>query len=54
VYGELSQLIAEGVISAAVQATYPLEDYRKALHEAQAAGRAGKVLFVPTTSALSR
>ena len=54
VYGELSQLIAEGVISTAVQATYPLEDYRKALHDAQTTGRAGKVLFVPTTSALSR
>ena len=54
VYGELSQLIAEGVIGAEVQATYPLEDYRKALHEAQATGRTGKVLFVPTTSALIR
>jgi NADPH:quinone reductase-like Zn-dependent oxidoreductase len=51
VYGELSQLIAEGVIGAEVQATYPLEEYRKALQNAQETGRTGKVLFVPTRSA---
>jgi len=51
VYGELSQLIDEGVIGAEVQATYPLEEYRKALQNAQETGRTGKVLLVPTRSA---
>ena len=51
VYGELAQLIDEGVIGAQVQATYPLEEYRKALQNAQESGRSGKVLFVPERSA---
>jgi NADPH:quinone reductase-like Zn-dependent oxidoreductase len=44
-YAELASLVASGVLSAAVEATYPLTDYREAFAKARSAGRAGKVLF---------
>jgi NADPH:quinone reductase-like Zn-dependent oxidoreductase len=46
-YTELAGLIASGVLSLEVAATYPLADYRKAWDHAQQAGRSGKVLFRP-------
>ncbi|ONI77530.1 hypothetical protein BWI15_03195 [Kribbella sp. ALI-6-A] len=46
-YTELAGLIAAGVLSVEVAATYPLADYRKAWQHAQQAGRSGKVLFRP-------
>lgn len=45
VYGELADLVATGGLSAPVEATYPLEDYKKAFEHAMATGRTGKVLF---------
>ncbi|MGW7385563.1 zinc-dependent alcohol dehydrogenase family protein [Streptomyces sp. NPDC054794] len=47
IYTELTGLVEEGVIGAAVEATYPLEEFRAALAHAQQAGRSGKVLFTP-------
>jgi NADPH:quinone reductase-like Zn-dependent oxidoreductase len=47
VYGELADLIERGVISAAVEATYPLDQYLQALQHAQKNARSGKVLFIP-------
>ncbi|QYN24477.1 zinc-dependent alcohol dehydrogenase family protein [Amycolatopsis sp. DSM 110486] len=45
VYGELADLVAKGVLSAKVEATYQLEDYQAAFDHARKPGRAGKVLF---------
>jgi NADPH:quinone reductase-like Zn-dependent oxidoreductase len=45
IYGELAELIHEGVLGAAVEATYPLDEYAAALEHAQRPGRRGKVLF---------
>ncbi len=47
VYGELAELVAQGTLRAAVEATYPLAEYRTALAHAARSGRSGKVLFVP-------
>jgi NADPH:quinone reductase-like Zn-dependent oxidoreductase len=44
-YAELADLVAQGVLSAPVAATYALEDYRQAFAAARAQGRSGKVLF---------
>jgi len=48
-YGKLGALVADGTLSAPVEATYPLEDYRAAiahaLQDGSAGGRVGKVLF---------
>ena len=48
-YRQLGGLVADGTLSAPVEATYSLEDYREAIaHAAQdgsAGGRSGKVLF---------
>jgi NADPH:quinone reductase-like Zn-dependent oxidoreductase len=44
-YGRLAALVADGVLRAPVEATYPLDQYREALTHAARAGRAGKVLF---------
>lgn len=47
IYAELAELTAQGVISAPVEATYPLERYGEALAHAARGKRSGKVLFVP-------
>ena len=47
VYADLADLIGQGVIGAAVEATYPLDEYRAALQHAQQSGRSGKILFTP-------
>jgi NADPH:quinone reductase-like Zn-dependent oxidoreductase len=47
VYGELAKLVETGTLSAAVEATYPLHQYRQALRHAQKTSRSGKVLFLP-------
>jgi NADPH:quinone reductase-like Zn-dependent oxidoreductase len=47
IYGELAELIREGVINVPVEATYALNEYQTALVHAQRAGRGGKVLFTP-------
>jgi NADPH:quinone reductase-like Zn-dependent oxidoreductase len=44
-YAELAHLVAEGVLHAAVETTYPLSQYRVAPARAQDPHRAGKVLF---------
>lgn len=41
----LAELVEQGVINAAVEATYPLDRYREALAHAQQPERSGKVLF---------
>ncbi|GAB2612856.1 zinc-dependent alcohol dehydrogenase family protein [Kribbella endophytica] len=46
-YTELAALVASGVLSLEVGATYPLADYRKAWDHARESGRSGKVLFRP-------
>ncbi|MFF4600847.1 zinc-dependent alcohol dehydrogenase family protein [Amycolatopsis sp. NPDC001319] len=45
VYSELADLVAKGVLSANVEATYQIEDYQAAFDHARKPGRAGKVLF---------
>jgi NADPH:quinone reductase-like Zn-dependent oxidoreductase len=47
VYAELVELVDRGVMRANVAATYPLDEYQKALRHAQTDARNGKVLFVP-------
>lgn len=46
-FGELVQLIAQGALSAPVQATYPLARIKEAVAAAAAGGRDGKVVVVP-------
>ncbi|RMI28977.1 zinc-binding dehydrogenase [Nocardia stercoris] len=48
-YTELAGLVSEGVIGAEITATYPLEDFAKAIRHAQQTERNGKVLIVPVT-----
>lgn len=45
VYGELANLVEQGVLSAVVEATFPLSDYKAAFEQARKPGRNGKVLF---------
>jgi NADPH:quinone reductase-like Zn-dependent oxidoreductase len=45
VYAELIPLITSGVINAAVEATYPLDQFREAFDHARKPERTGKVLF---------
>jgi NADPH:quinone reductase-like Zn-dependent oxidoreductase len=47
VYGELADLIEQGVLRTDVAATYPLEQYREAFEHAQRPYRSGKILFRP-------
>lgn len=47
IYGELAELVEQGVLEAAVEATYPLEEYREALAHAARARRSGAILFTP-------
>jgi NADPH:quinone reductase-like Zn-dependent oxidoreductase len=44
-YRQLADLVADGTLSAPIEATYPLEDYRAAISHAVKQGRKGKVLF---------
>jgi NADPH:quinone reductase-like Zn-dependent oxidoreductase len=44
-YRELAALVADGTLSAPVDATYALEDHRAAIGHAAQNGRTGKVLF---------
>jgi 2-desacetyl-2-hydroxyethyl bacteriochlorophyllide A dehydrogenase len=50
IYAELSELVEKGAIGAVVEATYPLDEYRKALQHAQTSERSGKVLFTPNAA----
>ena len=45
IYRELATLVADGTLSAPVEATYPLADYREAIASATRNDRRGKVLF---------
>ena len=45
VYGELSELVEQRAIGTVVEATYPLDQYQKAIRHAEKAARTGKVLF---------
>jgi NADPH:quinone reductase-like Zn-dependent oxidoreductase len=45
VYRELAALVDKGVLSAPVEATYPITEFQEALAHAQRPGRTGKVLF---------
>ena len=45
VYAELIPLVTSGVINAAVEATYSLDQFREAFVHAQKPERTGKVLF---------
>ena len=47
VFAELGQMIAEGSLSARVQASYPIEEISKAIAVAATNGRDGKILIVP-------
>ena len=47
VYAELAELVTDGTLAAPVEATYPLDEYPKALQHAQQNRRSGKVLFTP-------
>jgi NADPH:quinone reductase-like Zn-dependent oxidoreductase len=47
VYAELADLVTEGVLITAVEATYALEDYQAAFDHARKPERSGKVLFTP-------
>lgn len=47
VFAELGQMIAEGSLSARVQATYPIDKISKAIAVAATNGRDGKILIVP-------
>jgi NADPH:quinone reductase-like Zn-dependent oxidoreductase len=44
-YAELAQLVASGVLTAVVESTYPLAQYKEAFAKARSGGRTGKVLF---------
>jgi NADPH:quinone reductase-like Zn-dependent oxidoreductase len=44
-YRELAALVADGTLSAPVEATYALADYREAIAHATRSDRSGKVLF---------
>lgn len=46
-YGLLGGLLDEGVLHAAVDSTYPLDEFPQALARARENGRSGKVLFTP-------
>jgi NADPH:quinone reductase-like Zn-dependent oxidoreductase len=51
IYGELAELVAQGVIGAEVEATYALDQFPVALAHAQRTARSGKVLFTPSAQA---
>ena len=45
IYRELARLVADGTLSAPVEATYAFPDYREAIADAARSDRNGKVLF---------
>jgi NADPH:quinone reductase-like Zn-dependent oxidoreductase len=45
--GKMAKLVAQGTLSAPVDATFPLENIREALARAEEGGRKGKVLLTP-------
>ncbi|MFI5891391.1 zinc-dependent alcohol dehydrogenase family protein [Actinoplanes sp. NPDC051513] len=45
VYAELAALVADGTLHVPVEATYPLDQYERALDHAARPGRSGKILF---------
>jgi len=47
VFADLGQMIAEGSLSARVQASYPIDEIQKAVAVAAAGGRNGKILIEP-------
>ena len=47
VFAELGQMMADGSLSARVQASYPIDEIKKAVAVAAAAGREGKILIEP-------
>jgi trans-2-enoyl-CoA reductase len=47
VFGEVATLIAQGVLHARIQATYPIERIKEAVAAAAAGARDGKILIVP-------
>jgi len=49
-YAELAAEVREGVLSAPIDATYPIEEIKSALAHAQRRGRHGKVLVLPNGS----
>ncbi|SNT10246.1 NADPH:quinone reductase [Streptosporangium subroseum] len=49
-YSELADLVARGVLTVPVEATYALDQYREAFAHARTPGRAGKVLFALTSA----
>jgi trans-2-enoyl-CoA reductase len=54
VYGELVDLVADGVLRTPVEATYPLSDHAAAIDRARTYGREGKVLFTATSEGVIR
>jgi NADPH:quinone reductase-like Zn-dependent oxidoreductase len=46
-YAELAELVAQGVLRAEVEASYPVAGYREALDHARRPGRTGKIVFRP-------
>ena len=50
IYGELADLVAQGVMNAEVEATYALDQYPVALAHAQQTSRSGKVHFIPSAA----
>lgn len=49
VYALLRDLVVQGVLHAAVEATYPLAQAKEAVAHAMRDGRSGKILFTPQT-----
>ena len=49
VYSTLAGLVVDGTIQADVEATYPLNEIRRALEHAARPGRSGKVFLVPSS-----
>ena len=47
VYDQLADMIGEGAIHVAIEASYPFARIREALHHAEREGRGGKILLLP-------
>jgi len=45
VYQKLGDLVAEGLLSAAVEKVYPLEQFKEAFEQSLKSNRSGKILF---------
>jgi NADPH:quinone reductase-like Zn-dependent oxidoreductase len=46
-YAELAGKLRDGILTAPIDSTYPIEDIKAALAHAQRGGRHGKVLVLP-------